>query len=61
MFVAGTLEDDQELIQNIATVMQGARVATRGAIEDEDQTPELKLELTLSGRDPPEAEPEGPE
>lgn len=59
MFVAGTLEDDQELIQDIATVMQGARVGTRGAIDDPD-APEVKLELTLSPREPP-SEPRDPE
>lgn len=59
MFVAGTLEDDQELIQEVATVMQGARVGARGALDDPD-APEVKLELSLSGREPP-SEPRDPE
>lgn len=54
MFVAGTLENDQDLIENIATVMQGARVGTRGADEEAEGT--LEMSLSLSGRGPPEPE-----
>lgn len=55
MFVAGTLENDQDLIENIATVMQGAHVGHRGADEDtEEET--IELTLSLSGRGGPEPE-----
>jgi hypothetical protein len=55
MFVAGTLENDQALIENIATVMQGARVAARGA-DDEEHEDGIELSLRLSGREGPEPE-----
>jgi hypothetical protein len=55
MFVAGTLENDQDLIENIATVMQGARVGARGA-DDEEHEHGIELQLALSGRDGPEPE-----
>lgn len=58
MFVAGTLDSDQELIQNIATVMEGARIGERGAGEDAP-TAELRLQLSLTGRQPEDpGEPE---
>jgi hypothetical protein len=55
MFVAGTLENDQDLIENIATVMQGARVGARGA-DDEEHEHGIELQLALNGRDGPEPE-----
>lgn len=55
MFVAGTLENDQDLIENIATVMQGARVAARGA-DDEEHEEAIALTLSLTGRSGPEPE-----
>lgn len=58
MFVAGTLESDQELIQNIATVMEGARIGERGADEEGSET-EIRLQLSLTGREPDDpADPE---
>lgn len=57
MFVAGTLDDDQEMIENIATVMQGAQVGIRGA-GTSGQEGELALSLTLSGRGQPDPEPD---
>lgn len=57
MFVAGTLENDQDMIENIATVMQGARVGARGADEEADGEG-FELSLSLTGRDP--IEPEEP-
>jgi hypothetical protein len=55
MFVAGTLENDQDLIENIATVMQGARVGHRGA-DDETEEGTIELSLALSGRGGPDPE-----
>lgn len=58
MFVAGTVEEDQALIENVATVMQGAKVGARGADEDADEGT-IELSLSLTGRgDPGPEEPE---
>jgi hypothetical protein len=58
MFVAGTLQADEELIENVVSVMQGARLGS--ACAEEDAEIQIGAPVTLEGRGP-RPEPRGPE